>query len=319
MAGGIGDAAIQFATTGKVNLRGVATSALVGGVFGGLYKGKATSACHSFDPKTRVLMADGSTKAIKDVKVGDKVAATDPKTGATVARLVTVLHANHDTDLTDVTVVTRTSRGPPSRTVLHTTQHHPFWDRTMGAWVVAAELVAGHQLLALNGSTVTVVAADSHTDGRDMRDLTVDEVHTYYVVAGGTPLLVHNTGPECPLYFAGAAKTRGNDIPSDEAGNVHPPSPDDIAALDVHGKSTYKSVPQLEAANLSPNQQIREMPSLPEGVGAVADGADVGGPNPDGHVTLFPTRVMPREEFDGLLNDSGWKNTGKKTQKRPDD
>lgn len=38
-------------------------------------------ACNSFTPDTRVLMADGTSKAIKDVKIGDKVLATDPETG----------------------------------------------------------------------------------------------------------------------------------------------------------------------------------------------------------------------------------------------
>ena len=36
--------------------------------------------CNSFDPDTPVAMADGSTKPIKDVQLGDKVTATDPST-----------------------------------------------------------------------------------------------------------------------------------------------------------------------------------------------------------------------------------------------
>lgn len=34
---------------------------------------------NSFTPDTQVLMADGTTKAIKDIKPGDKVIATDPE------------------------------------------------------------------------------------------------------------------------------------------------------------------------------------------------------------------------------------------------
>jgi hypothetical protein len=30
-----------------------------------------------------------------------------------------------------------------------------------------------------------------------MYNLTVQQLHTYYVLAGGTPVLVHNTGPGC--------------------------------------------------------------------------------------------------------------------------
>ncbi|MEU8265236.1 RHS repeat-associated core domain-containing protein, partial [Micromonospora sp. NPDC048999] len=59
---------------------------------------------HSFDPDTLVLMADGSTRRIAEVAVGDEVRATDPQTGKDGARQVTVLHANRDLELTDVTV-----------------------------------------------------------------------------------------------------------------------------------------------------------------------------------------------------------------------
>lgn len=44
------------------------------------------TSCHSFDRRTEVLMADGTSKEIGDVKVGDRVRTTDPKTGKTVVR-----------------------------------------------------------------------------------------------------------------------------------------------------------------------------------------------------------------------------------------
>src|SRR5262249_5807812 len=43
---------------------------------------------NSFYPSTLVLMADGTTLPIKDITVGDKVTATDPVTGKTVAEPV---------------------------------------------------------------------------------------------------------------------------------------------------------------------------------------------------------------------------------------
>ncbi|KUJ39891.1 hypothetical protein ACZ90_69055, partial [Streptomyces albus subsp. albus] len=42
--------------------------------------------CHSFLPGTGVLLADGSTKPIEDVKTGDKVTVTDPESGDTTPR-----------------------------------------------------------------------------------------------------------------------------------------------------------------------------------------------------------------------------------------
>ncbi|CAM5679246.1 hypothetical protein SFUMM280S_08953 [Streptomyces fumanus] len=38
---------------------------------------KLAKSCNSFAPGTRVVMADGSTKAIEDVDIGDKVRATE--------------------------------------------------------------------------------------------------------------------------------------------------------------------------------------------------------------------------------------------------
>ncbi|WP_206475157.1 Hint domain-containing homing endonuclease, partial [Dietzia sp. KRD202] len=47
--------------------------------------------CKCFPAGTDVLMADGTTKHIEDVKVSDKVLATDPETGKTGPRTVTRL------------------------------------------------------------------------------------------------------------------------------------------------------------------------------------------------------------------------------------
>jgi hypothetical protein len=82
-------------------------------------------------------------------------------------------------------------------TVLHTTQHHPFWNRTTSEWVNAAELKPGDQLKTDDGATAEVVDVHNFTGAQGMRDLTVADVHTYYVLAGSTPVLVHNTNG-CP-------------------------------------------------------------------------------------------------------------------------
>jgi RHS repeat-associated protein len=167
---------------------------------------------HSFAPETPVVMADGSTKPIGAVVVGDAVKSADPVTGYAVAEPVTALHINHDTELTDVTVSAdsfdpvaatvsegaggRSTRGPT--TVLHTTAHHPFWDATTSTWVDAAKLIPGRSTLTSPvGRHLLVVAVHSFHGGRDMRDLTVDNIHTYYVIAGSTAVLVHNANG-CP-------------------------------------------------------------------------------------------------------------------------
>jgi Pretoxin HINT domain len=136
-------------------------------------------------------MADHTTKPIKDVKIGDKVETTDPATGQDTTEPVQLLHRNHDSDLTDVTVHSNSG----TTTTLHTTQHHPFWDQTTRQWANAANLTAGDKLHALDGTTtITVTAVYNYTGGRDMDDLTVTQTHTYYVIAGNVPVLVHNCG-----------------------------------------------------------------------------------------------------------------------------
>jgi hypothetical protein len=150
---------------------------------------------HSFRADTPVLMADGTKKPISKVRVGGKVMATDPRTGKTVGRTVTVLEVNRDTDLVDLTV--RDARG--RLFVLHTTQHHPFWDDSRGHWVDAGRLPSGERLHTQTGGAATVMGVRSYAGRADMRDLTIDRIHTYYVIAGNTPVLVHNTGPACGL------------------------------------------------------------------------------------------------------------------------
>jgi hypothetical protein len=55
-------------------------------------------------------------------------------------------------------------------------------------------LIPGELLHAVDGTVVVVVRVKSFTGARVMRDLTVNRVHTYYVMAGNTPELVHNCG-----------------------------------------------------------------------------------------------------------------------------
>jgi hypothetical protein len=139
-------------------------------------------------------MADGSTKPIGKVELGDKVLATDPTTGKSAAKPVSVLHHNRDNDLADVTVKdTKTGK----KTVLHTTWHHPFWNAGNGQWTDAAKLKTGDKLRSPDGETTQTVAAVKIWTGlKWMQDLTVNDTHTYYVIAGDTPVLVHNCGGE---------------------------------------------------------------------------------------------------------------------------
>jgi hypothetical protein len=156
------------------------------------HAGIPTSCKLSFDPATPVLMADGSTKPIASVDLGDWVLATDPETGLSLARPVVALFAHEDTDLADVTIVG--ADGRPA--TVHATQNHPFWDVTTGQWTLAADLKPGHQLLTAEGSTASIIAVHAWTERKLMFNIGIGEIHSYYVIIGGTPVLVHNRLPE---------------------------------------------------------------------------------------------------------------------------
>jgi RHS repeat-associated protein len=154
----------------------------------------------SFDGHTPVLMADGRSEPIDQVKLGDKLVATDPESGVTTQRPVTALHLHQDVALTDVTVTDAHGRA----STLHTTQNHRFWDRTLHAWVHAGHLRVGDRLYTGAGDTETVTAVRSFIGRRTMYNLTVALSHTYYVLAGPVPVLVHNICGDFELTDLGA-------------------------------------------------------------------------------------------------------------------
>ena len=78
------------------------------------------------------------------------------------------------------------------------TAEHLYWDTTTHAWTKADNLDIGDQLNTPSNGHVTVVATRHYTSTQVTYNLTVNNVHTYYVVAGDTPVLVHNTAGRGP-------------------------------------------------------------------------------------------------------------------------
>ncbi|MFJ9362162.1 ricin-type beta-trefoil lectin domain protein [Streptomyces mirabilis] len=188
-----GSAADDAGATGEATAASAATPSKPTTGTSGTRASGAGERC-SFTPSTQVLLAHGKTKAIAAIKPGDKVEAGDPKTGKHKGtRTVQHIWINHDHDLLDLTV--RTKSGHTA--TLHTTANHPFWDDTTHTWVPAGKLKPGHALnTATNGHVY--VAVTHPTPGTANRwNLTVQQLHTYYVVAGGIPILVHNTNVAC--------------------------------------------------------------------------------------------------------------------------
>ncbi|WP_329062542.1 polymorphic toxin-type HINT domain-containing protein [Streptomyces sp. NBC_01429] len=155
---------------------------------------RGSSGCtQCFLAGTEVLMADGKTKKIEDVQLGDEVWATDPETGESGLRKVTRLIVTED-DKHFNTLSIATEDGIEELTA---TYEHPFWSPSEGRWLGASELQAGMALLADDGTAVIVTGNHAFTKRATTYNLTVDDLHTYYVLAGETPVLVHNSNG-CP-------------------------------------------------------------------------------------------------------------------------
>ncbi|MEV6867418.1 polymorphic toxin-type HINT domain-containing protein [Streptosporangium subroseum] len=137
-------------------------------------------------------MADGIRKSIEDVKVGDEVLATDPETGKTeVEPVIALITGEDDKNLVQITVDTDGKKGHQTGLVI-ATEIHPFWVPALRKWVNAKDLKPGMWLRTSAGTRVQVTAIKKWTAYQRVHNLTTADIHTYYVLAGNTPVLVHN-------------------------------------------------------------------------------------------------------------------------------
>ncbi len=74
-----------------------------------------------------------------------------------------------------------------------TTEDHPFWNATDGEWQGPWDFDEGDTVLADDGSLLVTggLVADSWQTGQAY-NLTVDDLHTYFVVVADEGVLVHN-------------------------------------------------------------------------------------------------------------------------------
>ncbi|MFJ9554353.1 RHS repeat-associated core domain-containing protein [Nocardiopsis sp. NPDC101807] len=173
---------------------------------------------NSFVPGTAVVMADGSTRPIEEVDVGDQVLATDPETGEQTARtvLATIIGsgAKHLVQITVDPTTEREAAGEDSGSeagdaqgeqagtpgpvaagdIIIATDGHPFWVPDLGQWVDAVDLAPGMWLQTSSGTWVQVSAVQAWTQAATVHNLTVQGVHTFHVAAGDLSVLSHNCG-----------------------------------------------------------------------------------------------------------------------------
>lgn len=136
-----------------------------------------------FPAGTPVLMADGTTRPIEDVAVGDHVACTDPDTGQPTTSTVTRTFTHEHTP----TIRIRTSNGD-----LETTPAHPLYVHGKG-FTPAGHIQSGDRLRDNHGHPVTVHTVTATGQAPTVHNIEVNNTHTYHTTTTtGTHILAHN-------------------------------------------------------------------------------------------------------------------------------
>jgi RHS repeat-associated protein len=185
----------------------------------------------SFSAGTRVLLATGKTVPISELKPGDKVLATNIRTGKTQTEPVTAVLVHHDTDLYHLVL-----RIADRTAVIDTTATHLFWEPGTHRWVKAATLRPGDRLRA-DGSVATVTGGYAPAARAGwMWDLTVRSDHDFYAGTAAAPVLVHN----CPT----TASTEPPDPSERSAAKGPTPKWKQIAEIALTGVANFFSHPE---------------------------------------------------------------------------
>jgi len=174
----------------------------------------ASCAQNSFVAGTEVLMADGTAEPIQDVKAGDTIENAAPGSKAVTQHTVAAVHiTDNDRDFAALAIAT-----PGGVEEIRSTAHHLFYDATTATWTTAAELKPGDRLQTADGRVATVRTVHTYAAANRTYNLTIDSLHTYYVEAGTTPVLVHNSG--CDEWAAKFAAKNGGEIHTFDGGGA---------------------------------------------------------------------------------------------------
>jgi RHS repeat-associated protein len=130
---------------------------------------EAVGAACSFTGETLVATPDGSVP-ISEIEIGDIVLAWDETTGAVVERTVTAVLPHPDDEIARLTIDGLT---------VTTTPDHPFFTIERG-WVEAGRLWQGAHVKTTTGVGVVAVV-ETAPYAAILWDLTVDDVHTFFV------------------------------------------------------------------------------------------------------------------------------------------
>jgi hypothetical protein len=184
------DAAVKTGIGVRNAWRGLRAARLEAAAMAGISESqlrKLGSGClkDSFPAGTPVVLADGTTKPIDQIGYGDELLATDPDAGVTRPARVTATFSHPADRLLEITLA-------DGGRVL-TTPGHRLYVEGRG-WARASDLHPKDRLRTAAGAADAVVGVRAVTAPQRVWDLTVADLHTFYVKAGATPVLVHNCG-----------------------------------------------------------------------------------------------------------------------------
>jgi hypothetical protein len=132
---------------------------------------------------------------------------------------------------------------------------HPFWSVSDAAWVDAGDLQVGDAVLEADGTETVVTATTELTVQATVFNLTVADIHTYFVVVGDAATLVHNCG--------GAARIQA----SSDAANSAASNPSQIFIKDKHLSTFGGRFSQFNTSSRSEAQDwVAEGLRLPDAV-----------------------------------------------------
>jgi RHS repeat-associated protein len=154
---------------------------------------------NSFLPGTSVLMADGTSRPIEKIKLGDEVLATDPVTGVTSSQaVVATIIGQGEKNLVSLTVAAKNASGLTQVATLTATDGHLLYRLGSDWGVEAKDLGAGDKLRVAGTRSAYITTSRHYAALVRVYNLTVSGPHTYYVMAGSVPVLVHNEGGDDP-------------------------------------------------------------------------------------------------------------------------
>jgi len=177
---------------------------------------------------TPVQMADGSTKPIEQVKVGDFVKSRNPKTGVTEAKRVTETFTHIAPQVLTLTLSDPKTGLPAERIVC--TPGHPFYVNGKG-FVLAGDLGIGTSIVTRAGPCLSVSGRLWHEDAADQAlpervfNFTVQDDHTYFVGTAGGGAWVHNDSLPLRIDPNGYADARSAElqlsVPAKQRGRIN--------------------------------------------------------------------------------------------------